>query len=193
MQPPKGLRIASPAAGRARRSWLSGMVFLLYALSQPRLRQYKQWEAVMDSTVTLIVTRGPLSGRKFVFADATTCLIGRSRDCTITLSQEVGHLDVSRRHCLLEIEPPAVRICDLGSLNGTFVNGKKIGQRGTPEATPYGEAGRQRAMVLIDGDEIRLGEHTAFRVCIYTGERENAARKTRSSSGELQFEATILM
>lgn len=145
----------------------------------------------MDSTVTLIVTRGPLSGRKFVFAEATTCLIGRSRDCSITLSQEVGHLDVSRHHCLLEIVPPTLRICDLGSLNGTFINGKKIGQRGTPEATPDINEGRQPAVVLIDGDEIRLGEHTAFRVCINTGERENKARKGRSSSGELYIAATI--
>ena len=145
----------------------------------------------MDSTVTLIVCRGPLSGRKFVFAETTTCLIGRSRDCTITLSQEMGHLDVSRHHCLLEITPPALRICDLGSLNGTYVNGKKIGQRGTPEASAPAEANRQPAVVLIDGDEIRLGEHTAFRVCIYTGEHENTARRSRSSSGELHFEATI--
>ncbi|MGH7226813.1 MAG: FHA domain-containing protein, partial [Gemmataceae bacterium] len=83
----------------------------------------------MESSVTLIVTRGPLAGRKFVFDEAATCLIGRSRDCTIALPLEAEHLDISRHHCLVEIAPPSVRVRDLGSLNGTYVNGKKIGQR----------------------------------------------------------------
>ena len=142
----------------------------------------------MDSNVTLIVTRGPLAGRKFVFAEPTQCSIGRSRDCTINLPQEAEHLDISRRHCLLEIDPPALRVQDLGSLNGTFVNGKKIGQRGRSDATWNDETGEHPVVALIDGDEIRLGEHTAFRVCIYSGEREKPVRKARRSSGELQLE-----
>ena len=145
----------------------------------------------MDSTITLIATRGPLSGRKFVFAEPSKCFIGRSRDCTITLPPEQEHLDVSRHHCLLEIAPPALRIRDLGSLNGTYVNGKKIGQRHTPVAPGDTENGDQPAVALIDGDEIRLGEHTAFRVCIFTGEWENVVRKPRRSSDELRFEEPV--
>jgi pSer/pThr/pTyr-binding forkhead associated (FHA) protein len=145
----------------------------------------------MDSTITLIATRGPLSGRKLVFAEPSMCYIGRSRDCTITLPPEAEHLDVSRHHCLLEIAPPALRIRDLGSLNGTYVNGKKIGQRHTPVASGDTENGDQPAVALIDGDEIRLGEHTAFRVCIFTGEWENVAWKPRRSSGELRFEEPV--
>jgi pSer/pThr/pTyr-binding forkhead associated (FHA) protein len=145
----------------------------------------------MDSTFILITTRGPLSGRKFVFAEPSTCCIGRSHDCTITLPSEEEHLDVSRQHCLLEIAPPALRIRDLGSLNGTYVNGKKIGQRHTPTASGDTENGDQPAVALIDGDEIRLGEHTAFRVCIYTDAWENVARKPRRSSGELRFEVPV--
>lgn len=32
----------------------------------------------------------------------------------------------SRKHCLLETNPEAITICDLGSLNGTYVNGERI-------------------------------------------------------------------
>jgi hypothetical protein len=71
-------------------------------------RQPYQVEALMDSTVTLRVTRGPLAGQQFVFAEPATCLIGRSRDCTICLPEELGHLDVSHHHCLFEIAPPAL-------------------------------------------------------------------------------------
>ena len=145
----------------------------------------------MDSTVTLIVTRGPLAGRKFVFAEKTLCLIGRARDCTIPLPQEAEHLDVSRHHCLLEIAAPALRIRDLDSLNGTYVNGKMIGQRSASQETTVGEPSPQPAVVLVDGDEIQLGGHTAFRVCIYSGETENTAKKVRRSSGELRFEEPV--
>ncbi len=145
----------------------------------------------MSSNITLIVTRGPLSGQRFVFTEPVCCSIGRSRDCTIHLPQEVEHLDISRRHCLLEIDPPALRVRDLGSLNGTFVNGKKIGQRSRPMWGSDTETGEQPAVVLIDGDEIQLGERTAFRVCIAQGEEQRAARKTRRSSGELHFAESI--
>ncbi len=142
----------------------------------------------MDSTITLLVTRGPLAGRKFAFSDTTTCIIGRSRDCTISLPLEVEHLDVSRRHCLLEITPPSLRIRDLGSLNGTYINGKKIGQRDARQTPLDAEEQSSRAIVLIDGDEIRLGEHTAFRVCIFAPERGYSAQTPRRSSGELRFQ-----
>ena len=145
----------------------------------------------MDANVTLIVTRGPLCGQKFVFTEPVFCSIGRSRDCTIHLPQEVVHLDISRRHCLLEINPPGLRVRDLGSLNGTFVNGKKIGQRSRPPSPSDTETGEQAAVVLIDGDEIQLGERTAFRVCISNGEETKAARKARRSSGELHFAESI--
>lgn len=141
----------------------------------------------MDSTITLIATRGPLAGRKFVFNEAMNCLIGRSRDCTIVLPLEREHLDVSRRHCLLEIVPPALRIRDLGSLNGTSINGKKIGQRGASQMPLPGDDNQSRAVVLMDGDEIQLGEHTAFRVSIFAPKREDIAHGHRRSSGELRF------
>jgi pSer/pThr/pTyr-binding forkhead associated (FHA) protein len=145
----------------------------------------------MDSTVTLIVTRGPLAGQKFVFMDETMCTIGRSRDCTIPLPQEVEHLDVSRHHCLLEIAPPTLRIRDLGSLNGTFINGRKIGQRVTSQVNMDVDASHLPAVALADGDEFQLGEHTAFRVCIFTPESEEMARRPRQSSGELHFEEPV--
>jgi eukaryotic-like serine/threonine-protein kinase len=145
----------------------------------------------MDSTVTLIVTQGPLAGQKFVFDEPTSCLIGRSRDCTIVLPMEAEHLDVSRHHCVLDIAPPSVRVRDLGSLNGTFVNGKKIGQRCSGLAPAEVEQNSQPVVPLIDGDEVRLGGHTAFRVCIFTPEWENAAHTHRYSSGELSFEMPV--
>lgn len=145
----------------------------------------------MDSTVTLIVTQGPLAGQKFVFDEPTTCIIGRSRDCSIVLPLEAEHLDVSRHHCVIEMAPPSVRVRDLGSLNGTFVNGKKIGQRCACREPEDVARNVQPVVPLIDGDEVRLGGHTAFRVCIFNPEWENTAQSHRRSSGELTFEVPV--
>jgi pSer/pThr/pTyr-binding forkhead associated (FHA) protein len=141
----------------------------------------------MGPNVTLLFTRGALAGQTFVFTEPTSCSIGRSRDCTIALPQEAEHLDVSRHHCVLEIAPPALRVRDLGSLNGTYVNGKKIGQRVASQVNRDMDASHPPPVVLFDGDEIRLGEHTAFRVCVFSEESEKVLRKERRSSGELRF------
>jgi pSer/pThr/pTyr-binding forkhead associated (FHA) protein len=75
------------------------------------------------------------------------------------------HAEVSRHHCLFEIDPPYVRVLDLGSLTGTFVNGKRVGGR-LFERLPDGEDPIQAARVeLEDGDEVRIGS-TLFSVLI---------------------------
>jgi hypothetical protein len=79
--------------------------------------------------VVLSVAKGPLRGSEFRFDERTTCLIGRAADCGIRLPDDDAHQTVSRHHCLLDLNPPAARIRDFGSLNGTFVNRQKIGQR----------------------------------------------------------------
>lgn len=145
----------------------------------------------MNATVTLLVTRGPMAGRQFLFDAPATCLIGRSRDCRIALPFAAEHLDVSRHHCLIEIAPPSVHIRDLGSLNGTFVNGQKIGQRCAFLAPADVEGIHQPVVAIGDGDEIQLGGHTAFRVCIFNPEREDSAQTHRHSSGEMYFKLPV--
>ncbi len=132
----------------------------------------------MFPTITLIVTRGPLAGQRYTFNQPTACTVGRARDCTISLPLEAEHLDVSRHHCLLDISPPDVRIRDLGSLNGTYVNGRKIGQRDGHEAPSDSGRARLQAVELTAGDEVQLGGNTAFRVCILasTGARTESSR-----------------
>src|SRR5512134_2485117 len=115
----------------------------------------------MPGTVRLVVTAGPIRGQRFDFAGHDTFLFGRAPDCHARL--DASDASASRHHFLLEVNPPLARLRDLGSLNGTRVNGVRRGGR-RPGESPEQAAARGGAEVdLHHGDEIRVGA-TAIRV-----------------------------
>ncbi|GJD17066.1 serine/threonine kinase [Rivularia sp. IAM M-261] len=125
----------------------------------------------MPAKISLTVTQGKLQGRQFIFDSRTTCILGRNVDCNPKLPDDEDHRTISRYHCLLDINPPAIRIRDFGSRNGTYVNSKKIGQR-QAEQTPEEGAKLQFAEHdLQDGDEIKLG-NTIFKISIESDPQE---------------------
>ena len=73
--------------------------------------------------VTLRVIAGPHTGRIFTFDQHDTFLIGRSETANFCLPEDRFF---SRNHCLLEIAPPQIFLRDLGSTNGTYVNGLRV-------------------------------------------------------------------
>jgi pSer/pThr/pTyr-binding forkhead associated (FHA) protein len=112
----------------------------------------------MVAEVELVVTTGPLMGRRFVFPGQATVSVGRARDCVVCLGGETTDLTVSRYHCQLQIDLQDVRVRDLGSRNGTRVNGRWLAGGG-----PCGEAPAE--LPLAEGDVLRVGE-TSFRVSV---------------------------
>jgi len=117
----------------------------------------------MSSKVTLTITSGNLKGQEFIFDTRTTCILGRAKDCYPKIPDDEKHRTISRYHCLLDINPPDIRVRDFGSKNGTFVNCEKIGQR---EAHQTPEEAAQIQFPEYDlqgGDEFTLSD-TSFRV-----------------------------
>lgn len=107
----------------------------------------------MAGRVILRVTEGPIRGTQHVFDGHDTLLFGREPDCQARLPD--GDKTASRHHFLLEVNPPAVRVRDLGSLNGTHVNGVKIGGRARGEAA---HASTFPEVDLEHGDALRVGK-----------------------------------
>jgi pSer/pThr/pTyr-binding forkhead associated (FHA) protein len=66
-------------------------------------------------------------------------VIGREADCHLQRDSAF----ISRHHCALLQDEYTLRIRDLGSKNGTFLNGRRIGPGET---------------VLLDGDKLAVGE-----------------------------------
>ncbi|MBI2807978.1 MAG: protein kinase [Planctomycetes bacterium] len=94
--------------------------------------------------VILTVIAGPHKGQKFTFDRHDTFLVGRSKHAHFQLPAKDRNL--SRIHFMMEVNPPECRLIDMGSHNGTFVNGES-----------------RLSADLKDGDQIRAG-HTVLRV-----------------------------
>jgi serine phosphatase RsbU (regulator of sigma subunit)/pSer/pThr/pTyr-binding forkhead associated (FHA) protein len=91
---------------------------------------------------SLVFLAGPIAGRRYKLADGEY-IIGRRSDCQIF----VPDMRVSRQHARLWQNGDAWQIEDLGSNNGTFVNGNKV-----QSATPV----RHDDEILIANNRIRV-------------------------------------
>jgi eukaryotic-like serine/threonine-protein kinase len=83
----------------------------------------KDTELRQSVRVALEVVSGPHRGAHFEFDRYDTFLVGRGSWCHLCLQDD---LHFSRHHFRIEIRPPDCYLVDLGSRNGTFVNGNRI-------------------------------------------------------------------
>ena len=65
---------------------------------------------------------GKYQGGEYPLQDARDLVIGRSSDLDMVLIEDM----VSRKHAKITLQDGAITIADLGSTNGTFVNGEKV-------------------------------------------------------------------
>jgi eukaryotic-like serine/threonine-protein kinase len=117
----------------------------------------------MTAKVILTVTQGINVGSEHACDSRDTYIMGRHKDCNLKLPDDEQHDTISRYHCLLDVNPPDIRIRDFGSLNGTFINGITIGQRAEGQTPEEGQKIKFPEYDLKHGDQIKLG-NTIFTV-----------------------------
>jgi hypothetical protein len=105
------------------------------------------------------IISGPLAGQ--IVEVCSKLLIGREEDCDLCPPCEF----LSRHHCALLLDDFTLRIRDLGSKNGTFVNGHRIAS---------GEA------ILLHDDLVAVGA-TQFLIEV-TPQSDQAIQSTTSSA-----------
>ncbi|MEI6425468.1 MAG: protein kinase, partial [Lentisphaerota bacterium] len=118
----------------------------------------------MPAKVTLKIVKGKDSGKTYPFDENDSLILGREEDCNVKLPEDT----VSRYHCLMEITPPNVMVRDFGSLNGTYLNGKRIGQREDGMSAEEARKLKFNEFPMKDGDKLGLGPECEFISCIYT-------------------------
>lgn len=111
----------------------------------------------MSASVHLQVRSSDGTSKSFALTEHDTFLLGRMEDCHLCVP---GDPQVSRHHFLLEACPPLASLRDLGSLNGTLVNGKKCGGRAKGETPEQGALRQYPVIELKDGDRIIVGQST---------------------------------
>ena len=122
----------------------------------------------MPATVQLRITEGIAKGRVFTFAAHDTFFLGRHPDCHMHLPDDAC---VSRHHFILEACPPQACVRDLGSRNGTYVNGRKAGGRQEGESPEEGARRAYPEVNLKHGDRIQVGD-TALEVHVTQAEKQ---------------------
>jgi pSer/pThr/pTyr-binding forkhead associated (FHA) protein len=87
--------------------------------------------------IALNFTSGSLAG-KAVPVNKSKLVIGRAEDCDVRPESD----RVSRHHCVFKVDEYTVRVRDLGSKNGTYVNGH----------LSHGDT------ILTNGDRVQIGD-----------------------------------
>ena len=90
-----------------------------------------------EGKAIVVVRRGPNAGTKF-FLDKDVVTCGRNPSSDIFLDD----VTVSRRHAEIRRKDNTFHLEDVGSLNGTFVNRKRV-----------------ETAELDDGDELQIGKY----------------------------------
>jgi pSer/pThr/pTyr-binding forkhead associated (FHA) protein len=93
-------------------------------------------DALPNGSALLVVQRGPSAGSRFLL-DTDVVTAGRHPDSEIFLDD----VTVSRRHAEFRRGADGFTVCDVGSLNGTYVNRDRIDE-----------------VVLHGGDEVQIGK-----------------------------------
>ncbi|HEY5183398.1 MAG TPA: FHA domain-containing protein [Actinomycetes bacterium] len=101
----------------------------------------------MAQVPELTIVRGGFAAEP-VLLDAAARILGRAGDSDVLLDD----VTVSPHHAQIRrTEDGGLEVRDLGSVNGTYVNGR-----------------RTDCCALADGDELRIG---AFRLCVHAHRR----------------------
>lgn len=113
----------------------------------------------------LVAIGGAGLGRRLRL-DSTPLTIGRDSQCGLVLQS----LDVSRRHCRVELRGAEIIATDLNSTNGTYVDGNRIGG---PTALPDGS-------ILEIGQQVMKHERRSTREVEEAQELDRDLEKARN-------------
>ena len=99
----------------------------------------------MDVNLVLFKKNG--SQKSFSLPSNIT-VIGRRHDCDLCIPLD----DVSRRHCQLDLNRETLEVRDLGSRNGTYLNGQQVNGETPVKAGDYLQIGPLVFQLQIDGE-----------------------------------------
>lgn len=101
--------------------------------------------------VNLVLFKKDGSQETFPLPNSAT-VIGRRRDCDL----RIPLMPVSRRHCQVTFNSESLKVRDLGSRNGTYLNNKRIDDETPIKAGDYLTIGPLTFLLRIDGQPKKI-------------------------------------
>ena len=89
--------------------------------------------ALRNRTITISVITGPLKGHAYQLTKASTSIGQTGGGADI----EIDDPQVSALHCVVDVTHDTVRLCDLNSANGTYVDGERVQDAGLGHLTEF--------------------------------------------------------
>jgi hypothetical protein len=99
-------------------------------------------------TVVLRVTAGPHQGQEYLFDRHDTFIVGRSTEAHFPVPDDRF---LSRDHFLIEFNPPSCYLKDMGSTNGTKVNGQRVAEAHLRDGDVI-SAGKSSFVIQVQSD-----------------------------------------
>ena len=132
----------------------------------------------MSKALEILVTTGPLRGRRFAVS-ANGLRLGRSSTCEISTADPA----LSRNHCLFELRADGLWLTDLASANGTEVNGELLGADSRRLAVgDVVVAGDSRLVVVVEGEEPPTTAEAKIDLGLGGAKEASAGEETTSSA-----------
>ena len=127
---------------------------------------------LIEMDARLKILSGLLSGKTVRIP--RKLLVGRAEDCDLRLESNF----VSKYHCVLLLDDYTLRIRDLGSKNGTFVNGRRVGAS---------------TVILLHDDSVSIGEtNLLIELAPRTPETEPTGSQPEPESSSNRSVGTVL-
>ncbi len=128
-----------------------------------------RFPSASEKRAYLLVLAGPQFGATFPLPPGRELLVGRRDDADVTIADD----GVSRRHATIRIEGEGALLVDLGSANGTYVDGRRVHEEH-----------------VHAGSRIQIGGHTILKF-VWADELD-AMYQLRLAEGALQDPLTGL-
>ncbi len=113
----------------------------------------------------IVCIYGPLLGKKWALAGDAILSMGRGEQNEVVLDLD----NVSRRHCELFVRGDEVCVRDLGSTNGTFVNGREVKREQVVHNDDHIKVGGAIFKYLAGGNVESLYHEEIYRMTINDG------------------------
>ncbi len=140
--------------------------------------------AVSQPTYALRFISGKYQGGEFPLRMDREIIIGRSSDLDMVLVEDM----VSRKHAMISTMGTGITIQDMGSTNGTFVNGEKVKKVRLKEGDRILVGTSIIKLVAVDPNQGELSEKEARARLESTGQRRQASTSAagRPMSGSIE-------